>query len=275
MKHLSLLRKCALFLILAALVSGLALPASADIAFEPNDSFYKSHSGNCHYEDRTYHANGPEGYVLIYTSPKGSAESALPNATAVYVSYTYNDGEWGCIEYDPEAPGSGNWQNNVSGWVKMADMICDYDDIAFLEEHEAELTEAERTLTIEPDDTVYCYKYPGSGIVTDTLVGAWASGPLGFSTIFVDSAGREWGHLGYFRGYRDCWICLDDPTNDALAPDENFHSYDFVPAASASDLNAAVKSAASQNVYVYAGAAGVVVIAAAVLAAVLRRKKAR
>ena len=75
MKRLSLLRKCALFLILAALVSGLALPASADIAFEPNDSFYKSHSGNCHYEDRTYHANGPEGYVLIYTSPGGGATS--------------------------------------------------------------------------------------------------------------------------------------------------------------------------------------------------------
>lgn len=275
MKRLSLLRKCALFLILAALVSGLALPASADIAFEPNDSFYKSHSGNCHYEDRTYHANGPEGYVLVYTSPGGGAESALPNATAVYVSYTYNDGEWGCIEYDPEAPGSGNWQNNVSGWVKMSEMVCDYDDIAFLDEHADEMVAAARTLIPGEYENCYGYKYPGSGIVVDTFEGGWATNPIEFTSVFVDSAGREWGRVGYYYGHRDCWICLDDPANDALAPDENFRSIDFVPAASATDLNAAVKSAASQNVYVYAGAAGVAVIAAAVLAAVLRRKKAR
>ena len=272
MKRLSLLRKCALFLILAALVSGLALPASADIAFEPNDSFYKSH--NCDYEDRTYHANGPEGYVLIYTSPGGGAESAMPNATSVYVSHTYKD-EWGCIQYDPEAPGGGDWRNHVSGWVKMSEMVCDYDDIAFLDEHADEMVAAARTLIPGEYENCYGYKYPGSGIVVDTFESSWADNSMEFSEVFVDSAGREWGRVGYYYGHRDCWICLDDPANDALAPDENFRSIDFVPAASATDLNAAVSAAKTQSAYVYAGIAGVVVIAAAILVTVLRRRKAR
>ena len=76
-------------------------------------------------------------------------------------------------------------------------------------------------------------------------------------------------------GRRNSWVCLSDPGNDALEPDENFTAPELIPAASASDLAAAVKAAKSPNAYLYAGAAGVVVIAAAVLIVTLRRRKHR
>ena len=38
---------------------------------------------------------------------------------------------------------------------------------------------------------------------------------------FTDPAGRTWGEIGYFYGIRNCWVCIDDPYNGALPPDEN------------------------------------------------------
>lgn len=259
-------------LLLLCLAFALSAPVFADVAYEPDDSFYRHHYNDCRYENRTYYTNGPEGYVLVYSSPTGGAADALPNGLSFRIYYTY-DSDWGQLEYDPDDPGGGDWQSRISGWVPMAEMTPDYDHSAFYAEHADEHIEKDVELTWGYKDTVYAYKYPGSGIVVDELDGAWAHDPLSFVRVFVDPAGREWGSVGYYYGHRNFWVCLDDPFNAELPPDENFREIETVPAASPMQMAAALKSAKTPGVYLYAGAAGIVIIAAAVLFAVIRKKK--
>jgi len=253
------------------LLCALAVPALADIAYEPDDSFFRHH--NCDYEHRRWFTSGAEGYVVVYKSPVGASAGVLPNGLGFWVNYTY-DGEWGQIDYDADDPADADRHNCVSGWVKLADMVVDYDYRSFEADHASEFTESEERLEAERGSAVFCYKYPGSGIVSDKLKADWAeSDAPWFSSIFTDSAGRRWGYVGYYCGHRNLWICLDDPGNPELPADENFHEVPTVAAAAGDVLAAAQKSAAGPNLYLYAGIGGVIVIAAAVLIAVLRKKK--
>ena len=255
------------------LLCALAAPALADVAYEPDDRFYEHHRGECKYEHRSYYTNGAEGYVLVYSSPTGDAEAALPNGRGFWVIYTYDDA-WGCIEYDPDDPDSENWREFVSGWVKLADMACDYDYRSFEAEHGSEISAAEVRLEVSRGSTVFCYKYPGSGIVADKIKADWASGDgPSFRSVFTDSAGRDWGFIGYYCGYRNLWICIDDPSNPELPPDENYRAVKTVPVAAAGVMEAGLSAAKRPTAYLYAGAGGVAVIAAAVLGVALRRKK--
>ena len=258
------------------LVCALAAPAFADIAYEPNDRFFKSHYSACDYENRNYYANGADGCAIAYSAPDGQADAALPNGVLYHVYYTYED-EWGYVEYDPADPGSReNWKNYVSGWVKMADMTAEYDHAAFLADHAGEVRRSERTFELAPEETAYAYKYPGSGRVTEALEVKWFTGePIQVESEFTDPAGRVWGYIGYWRGMRQMWLCLDDLYNDSLAPDENCVVPELISAASAEEMTAALNAApgGSSNAYLYAGAVGVVIIAAAVLIVTLRKKK--
>ena len=256
------------------LLCALAAPALADIAYEPDDRFYKHHAGDCKYENRSWFTNGADGYVLVYGSPTGDAEAALPNGVLYHVYYTYQD-EWGYVEYDPDDPANReNWKNYVPGWVKLADMTADYDYRAFAAEHKDEYAETDVQLEVSKGSTVFCYKYPGSGIVTDKIKADWApsEAPI-FSSIFTDPAGRDWGFLGYYCGYRNIWVCIDDPGNPELPPDENYRAVNTVPVAAAGVMESALSAAKRPTAYLYAGAAGVIVIAAAVLVVAIRRKK--
>ena len=255
------------------LLCALTVPVLADVAYEPDDAFFRRHSGECRHENRAYYTNGAEGYVLVYGSPTGSAEAALPNGHTYWVYYTYGD-EWGQLEYHPDDPDSENWREFVSGWVKLADMTADYDYRAFAAEHSGEFVETDVRLETSYGSTVFCYKYPGSGIVTDKIKADWSPADApGFSSIFTDPAGREWGYVGYYCGYRNIWICIDDPTDPELPPDENHRTVNTAPVAAAGAMDAALSAAKRPTAYLYAGAAGVVVIAAAVLVFVIRKKK--
>ena len=260
------------FVLLAAvLLLGLSISALADVAFEPDDSFYARHRSECQYENRSYYTSGAEGYVLVYASPVGEARDSLPNGTCIRIYYTYDDGAWGQTEYRSDASSSGDARS--SGWVRMSDMVVDYDSRAFYEEHADEFSMKEASLRPRLDAVIYGYKYPGSGIVVDELDGAWARDELYFKEIFTDPAGREWGQIGYYYGRRDFWVCLDDPFNGALEPDENYHEVHTVPAASAEAAADALRAAKAPTLYLYAGAAAVVILAGAVLFIALRRKK--
>ena len=264
------------FALALLLICALAAPAFADIAYEPDDRFFKSHHSGCDYENRNYYANGADGCALAYDAPDGKADAALPNGVLYHVYYTYAD-EWGYVEYNPDDPADReNWQSYVSGWVRLADMTAEYDHAAFSADHEAEIRPSERALEIGPEDVAYAYKYPGSGIVTETLEGKWLDGEdVYVQSEYTDPAGRDWGCVGYWRGMRQMWFCLDDPCNDALAPDENAVTPQLVPAAAAEEMDAALSAApgGTASAYLYAGAAGVIVIAAALLTVLLRRKK--
>jgi hypothetical protein len=59
---------------------------------------------------------------------------------------------------------------------------------------------------------VYLWNYPGSeDSVIYTVDGEY---PPEYEEIFTDDAGRNWGYIGYDRGIRNVWVCLDDPTAD-------------------------------------------------------------
>lgn len=49
---------------LAALLA-LAAPARADLLWEPDNRFYRDHP--CTYVDRSFYANGPDGFVTLWS----------------------------------------------------------------------------------------------------------------------------------------------------------------------------------------------------------------
>ena len=296
--------------LLLALCCLLAAPAAADVAYMPRDSFLEKHWDECRYENRWYYANGAEGYVLAHKTPDSAEATPLPNGGKYYVSNVYK-GEWGVLEYDGDTLENKLWNDSVCGWVRMSDMVADYDCDAFMADHRRELTDGGAELEFTAGQNVACYKYPGSGEVTATLEGAHVRGTLSFSTLFTDPAGRQWGYCGYYYGYRDLWVCLDDPFSEALPPDENCVTVVTAPAAppqteppapAETDAPAqtqapaqtpepagktveltppaddeTMKQAAKENrgsgPFLAAGAAGVTVVAAAVLIKELRKKK--
>jgi len=299
----------------AALLCALALPAAADVAYLPRDNFIETHWADCSYENRWYYTNGTEGYVLAYKSPESDEATPLPNGGKYYISNVYK-GKWGVLEYDKDTLENSMVNGSVSGWVKMSEMVADYDNESFMADHRKELvyehTALESaTLELEEDQSVYLYKYPGSGEVRLEVQSDWfrEASDL-FSALFTDPAGRSWGYCSYHYGFRDFWICLDDPHNGALPPDENCvtivtrgaapapsgtpepteapapseaplpsptaaagKTVELTPAADEQTLKQAAKDNRGSGPYIAAGAGGVAVVAAAVLIAALRKKK--
>ena len=298
------MKRCLFVILCAALL--LALPAAADVAYMPEDSFLEKHREDCSYVGRWYWTNGEEGYVLAHRTPDSAEATPLPNGGKYYISSVYK-GKWGVLEYDPGTLENKFGHGSVSGWVDMAGMLADYSCQDFMTEHSAELVQTDEELNWDGAENIFAYKYPGSGGVTITLPADRFHGdPIPFSTCFTDPAGRRWGYCGYLYGSRDLWICIDDPGNDSLPPDENCvtivtrpaaatappddpsvtaepeptaaptpagKTVELTPAADEAALKQAAKDNRGSGPYVLAGAGGVVVIAAAVLAAALRKRR--
>ena len=301
------MKRFASLLLLLALLGALALPAAADVAYMPRDSFIEKHWQDCSYENRHYWTNGEAGYVLAHKTPDSAEATPLPNGGIYYISNVYK-GRWGVLEYDPDTLENRLWNDSVSGWVDMLEMVADYDNVSFMADHASELSDGSEELEFTASQNVACYKYPGSGVVTETLEGAHVRGTLDFSTLFTDPAGRKWGYCGYYYGHRNLWVCLDDPFNAALEPDENCvtivtrpaappaetaapaqtpapdpaqtqtpagagKTVELTPAADEQTLQQAAKDNRGAGPYLLAGGGGVVIIAAAVLIAAMRKKR--
>ena len=232
------MKRLASLLVLAALICALALPAAADVAYMPRDNFIEKHWDECSYVNRWFWTNGEAGYVLAHKTPDSKEATPLPNGGKYYISNVYQ-GKWGVLEYDPDTLENTLWNGSVSGWVEMSEMVADYDNESFMADHSKELvwehTAAEAAaLEWEKGESLYAYKYPGSGEVTETFDPEWHRGdPIPFSALFTDPAGRRWGYCDYFYGWRNLWICIDDPYNGALPPDENCVTIVTRPAAPA------------------------------------------
>ena len=115
---------CAVLMAVCCIVS-----ASADVIFEPNDSFYEAHREDCVRNERNYTAAGPNGDVTVYESPESDKVIAtFANGETLYISYIYTDPDgiqWGYYE---------NWETGVAGWVPMEYLELIYDGISFEEE---------------------------------------------------------------------------------------------------------------------------------------------
>ena len=93
------------------------------------------------YENRTYLANGPEGYLTLRESPQSSAEVInIVNGESVYVGYLWTDGkgdQWGVAEYGVTSDsGERTWHD---GWAPLSQLALVYDHICFEEDHGDEL----------------------------------------------------------------------------------------------------------------------------------------
>ena len=194
---------CAVLMAVCCIVS-----ASADVIFEPNDSFYEAHREDCVRNERNYTAAGPNGDVTVYESPESDKVIAtFENGETLYISYIYTDPDgiqWGYYE---------NWETGVAGWVPMEYLELIYDGISFEEEFGHLFAEEEGTLAAEHQGkTVKFWKYPGSEEYLEWAVEG--ENMPAYQTVYTDSNGVRWGREGYYMGLRGYWINLDAPDAD-------------------------------------------------------------
>ncbi len=187
--------------------------ARADVIWEPEDSFYASHAGECTYVNRQFTANGPDGTVIVYKSPVlAEVVDTWENGHRVNITHVYrgSDGiEWGI--YD-------DYKGNC-GWVPMDYMKVVYDGISFEEEYGDEIQDKEGELDKEYLNTdIYFWNYPGS----ETYIQITARDHMPeYREVFTDESGYTWGKVGYYYGVKSCWVCLEKPGADyaGLYPD--------------------------------------------------------
>ena len=195
----------------------LTAPAFADLMWEPdNNSFYNRHRNQCEYENRSYYANGKEGFVTAWDAPDGSlVVDQYGNGEKLWIYYIYEN--WGLIS---------RWDGGkeTSGWISLSDLSLVYDYISFEEEYADRITPYSDEFADYNGDAevVNFYEYPGApGInqsweisgewhVLDNLTGT-ADNPSYISSIFVDENGLTWGFIVYMYGRLNSWFCLDEP----------------------------------------------------------------
>ena len=145
----------------------LGTTAFADIAWEPENSFYARNQRKCEPEERVYWVNGAEGFITAREEPEGKPLGNLKNGALRYVYGTYErDGvRWGLInvsaDREPELflaeELDGGWHEV---WVPMEEMVLRYDHQSFLEDHPGEVQEVEQEADFS--GLLYCkYHYPG------------------------------------------------------------------------------------------------------------------
>lgn len=202
------------FLTLVMLLA-LSAPAYADIMWEPQDNqFYKQHG--CTYENRSYYANGPEGFVTVWDAPGGVVVQAqYQNGEALWVGYTWQ--EWALIS---------RWEDEkeITGWVPLAELSLIYDYLSFQEEYADRIRPYDGEFADYAGDAaeVNFYEYPGAEEIKQTWEtdGDWhvldnltgtAENDSYISKAFTDEDGRTWGYVGYMYGRLNAWFCLDEP----------------------------------------------------------------
>jgi len=198
---------------LIALVLSMVFPvvsARADLIFPPSDSFYDNNARDCVYVNRDYYSNGKEGYVTFLSEPGGREVEKRKNGEIFWIQFTYDkNGEtWGVAEFDSDiTPGQ------VTGWVPLKQMEAVYDYISFEEDHKNEISQYTDDYQLPTGTSeIILWKWPGSGEIAvkmPFLDSPWQTAV----NSYIDSAGREWLQMQYYAGYRNTWLCLDDPDN--------------------------------------------------------------
>lgn len=203
-------RLCA-FLLALLTVLPLALPAAADMIWEPEDAFYSRHREQCTYVNRQYTLAGYDGTVQLWSAPDGMVQQTLDNGQPVTVSFVWQGQavQWGYI-----SGVDGDW--NKGGWVPMDDLALVYDSAQFFIDHEDDIVEVDH---VETQFTqALLYRYPGGPTAGGVLKEDANYLPFSqaFNTLYTDADGLRWAYVGYYMGHRQYWICLDDPMNSEL-----------------------------------------------------------
>ncbi|MFI3168083.1 MAG: hypothetical protein R3Y32_08225 [Bacillota bacterium] len=185
-------------------LSSFATTASADVIPMLPGDFYMEYSKELNYINRDYITDGASGSVAVYISPLDySIEETLQNGEQINIDYTYEkDGEL--------------WGGNSKGWVLMDNLALIYDSTQFFSDHSDEFTEYTGEIFEIP--TALLYSYPNSGTCfehpeyPDYLLFTQS-----VSYVYTDENGNDWGLITYYRGFRNYWICLSNPTDGSLS----------------------------------------------------------
>ena len=192
------------------MLTALALPAAADIIYEPNNLFYNTHREECEYlRVRHYVANSAEGYTYIYQSPDNTLTvRSCPNGEDVAITWLYTapDGtEWGMV-------------GDESGWIRLSTWSLVYDSREFLKDNEDKCIPYEKD-SFEPINgsngtPVLTWTYPGGELRERKIT----EGELTefVSKTYTDENGVVWGYIGYRYGERDFWVCLSAPYDESV-----------------------------------------------------------
>lgn len=183
------------------------LPVQADLIWEPEgDSFYTEHAQECEYINRTYVVNGPNGQVTVYENPSSQEiVDVWEKGKVVHISFAYEDEAgvlWGI--YD-------NGNTEKSGWVPLDHMARKYDSNAFLEEYKDRLTKETVCVKGNEENKIYFWKYPGAKKYQEVSMDEEG---MELDQIFVDEEGHKWAYIGYYRGMKQYWVCVDAPAAD-------------------------------------------------------------
>ncbi len=215
--------KKSVILLLTVLVLAVCVPtaAKADIIVELNDDFWRAHNEECVNVHRTYTANGQEGYVILWRSPKHAEEwETVRNGEKLSGNWQYTDenGElWMAVN-----GGYKNGEEVPRGWVKTSECVVEPDYITFRESHGGEFTTYDNTHddAFNGLETVVLWSYPCSGKIYDKDIDAeWFRSNQSFNDCWRDGEGRLWAYVDYCYGRCNAWLCLDDPTNAEIPVD--------------------------------------------------------
>lgn len=209
-------RKLLTLILTALALFSLAVPASADSIWTPDDTFYKKHQYQCDYVGRDYELAGYDGKVTVFTAPGGMSKATLDNGLQVGIQFTW-EGKgttWGyLVRWDED------WHDRTEGWVPMDDVSLVYDSKQFIEDHASEIEETQPVPVDFHEAVVYDYPNgPVYGPDGFTLKEDADYQPFDemFTQVYTDENGLRWGHIGYYMGWMDNWVCLDDPMNEHL-----------------------------------------------------------
>lgn len=185
----------------------LAAPAAADVIWEPEEGFYTEHAEQCDYVGRQYLLDGYGGTVSLWSEPGGTVKKKLENGAAGMVQFTWQgeDCLWGYL-YGVE---------DAEGWVPMDDLSLIYDCQQFLEDHQGEILEGEPAQVKFHQAVLYDYPRGPVGYVLEEEPEYEPFSQV-FTRTYTDEGGLRWGHIGYYMGHRNSWVCLDDPMNEEL-----------------------------------------------------------
>ena len=203
------------------IASSLAVNADV-IPMTPGNMFYFQHEKECVSVSRNFYANGESGSVSIKEVPGSDKEiDVIKNNNYFYVRYAYdhNGESWGFVEYPLER----RW---ISGWVLMSQLLLEYDQKSFVEEHGNEFYPYPGSLeALRPAGKIFLWSWPGSGNLFWSKRAVEAENIVNnnISHAYKDKQGQEWVFIKLFQYgnnaldyHFNVWICISDPSNDAI-----------------------------------------------------------
>lgn len=205
-----------------AMLAGNAFSVSADVIYEPQNSFYLKHSSKCSYAgDEMYIANGYNGEVITYSDPtkKKSSTGSIKNGDELYIEYIYTDKNGTCWGM------TGNEE-----WVPMDYLSLPYSVSDFEAAYSERFVNSEDEIFVDMSEydlaegaAVYIFDYPGSKDYEYAEVDLTATkenpeNGIVYDTSYTDPCGYVWIYTNvwiFYNGdydYNSGWMCLSSPT---------------------------------------------------------------